>query len=384
MPITAASRSLVAGGLLSAGLLLALACSRAEAPPAPPPVPVRVATAERRPVAIEQDAIGTVTPVAQVEIKAQVEGPVAEIQVADGQQVAAGDLLFTIDPAPFAAALEQARAELARSRAAAESSRTARARQEQLFAEGVASQQVLDDARTRTRVDLGSVRAGEAAEQRAKLDLEHTRIRAPIAGRLGALLVHLGTIVTPDDTVLVTINQITPIDVLFTVPESHLPEVQAAFAAGEVPVLARPGGSGDEPERGVLGFLDNQVDRSTGTIALKARFENADRRLWPGQYVDVVMRVGERADALVVPEQAVQAGQDGDLVFVVDEQGHAQVRPVTVDFRRGGSAVLASGLGGGERVVVDGQLRLAPGAAVEVEAEPAHVAADPPARAAPP
>jgi multidrug efflux system membrane fusion protein len=380
MTIAAARHDRIAHWLLSVSLLLPLACSRTEGPPPSPPVPVRVATVARRSVPIELDAIGTVTPVTDVEIKAQVEGPIAEIHVADGQQVAPGDLLFTIDPAPFEAALEQARAGLARSRAQAESSRTSSARQEKLFAEGVASKQVVDDARTRTSVDQGSVRAEEAAVHRAELDLEHTRIGAPIAGQLGVLLVHRGAMVKPDDTALVTIKQIAPIDVLFTVPEPRLPEVQAAFASGAVPVLARPGGSQGDPERGVLGFLDNEVDRSTGTIALKARFDNASRRLWPGQYVDVVMQVGERADAVVVPGQAVQAGQNGDLVFIVDEQDHAQVRPVKVDFARGGSAVVASGLNPGERVVVDGQLRLAPGAAVKIESEPANVAGQPAAQ----
>jgi multidrug efflux system membrane fusion protein len=287
-----------------------------------------------------------------------------------------GDLLFTIDPRPFEAALAQAQANLARDRAQAQRSRVDAERQTKLFSEGVASQQVVDTVRTQASVDAGAVRAGEAQVRKAELDLEYTRIEAPIGGRIGSLLVHEGDVVKANDTTLVTLNQIAPIDVRFTVPEQQLPAVQAALAAGPVPVSARPGGSSEPPERGELGFVDNAVDRTTGTIALKARFDNADRHLWPGQYVDVVMQIGTRENAVVVPEQAVQAGQDGSLVFVVGADGKAQVRQVRVDLTRRGTTVIAEGVAPGERVVVDGQLRLSPGSAVTIEQTPPRVAGE--------
>ena len=180
--------------------------------------------------------------------------------------------------------------------------------------------------------------------RKAELDLEHTRIDAPIGGRIGGLLVHEGDVVKANETTLVTLNQIAPIDVRFTVPEQQLPAVQAALAAGTVPVTAHPGGSPEPPETGQLVFVDNAVDRTTGTIALKGRFENAQRHLWPGEYVDVVMQIGTRVDAVVVPERAVQAGQDGDIVFVVGADDKAQVRKVRVDLTHRGSTVIAEGI----------------------------------------
>jgi multidrug efflux system membrane fusion protein len=331
-------------------------------------------------VPVELDAIGTVTPVADVAVKSQIEGAIAEVHFREGQEVKPGDPLFTLDPRSFEAALAQAQANLARDRAQAERSRVDAERQTKLFAEGVASKQVLDTVRTQANVDAGAVRAGEAAVRKAELDLEHTRIAAPIGGRVGSLLVHEGDVVKADDTELVTLNQIAPIDVRFTVPEQQLPAVQGALAAGPVPVTAHPGGSAEPPETGQVVFVDNAVDRTTGTIALKARFENAQRHLWPGQYVDVVMRIGTRADAVVVPEQAVQAGQDGALVFVVGAGDKAEVRKVRVDLTHRGQTVIAEGVAPGERVVVDGQLRLSPGAAVTVDEAPARVAGQPDGR----
>ena len=369
-------------GLRRLAVLLASAaalqgCSRSEGPPTPPPVPVRVAVAERRSVPIELDAIGIVTPVADVLVKPRIDGAIAKVHFVEGQEVKVGDPLFTIDPRPFEAALEQAKANLARDRAQSERSRVDTERQAQLFSQGATSQQTLDTFGTQARVAAGGERAGEATVRKAELDLEHTRIVAPIAGRLGTLLAHEGDVVKANETQLVTLNQIAPIDVRFTVPEQQLPDVQAALAAGPLRVSAHAGGSSAAPETGELVFIDNSIDRATGTIALKGRFENAERRLWPGQYVDVVLHVGERNDAIVVPDQAVQAGQDSQLVFVVDDQEKAQVRRVHVDFARGGSTVLLDGVTPGERVVTDGQLRLAPGAPVRIDAAPVPVAGQP-------
>lgn len=362
---------------LAAALVAAAGCSREEGPPAGAPVHVRIAVAEPKTVPIELDAIGTVTPVADVIVKPQIEGSIAGIHFVEGQEVKPGDALFTIDPRPFEASVAQAQANLARDRAQAERSRVDAERQGKLLAEGIASQQVVDTFRTQASVAQGAVRAGEAVLRKAELDLEYTRIVAPIAGRLGSLLVHEGDVVKANETSLVTLNQIAPTDVRFTVPEQELPAVQQALAAGPIGVSAHPGGSADPPETGTLDFVDNSVDRTTGTIALKARFENSERRLWPGQYVDVVMRIGARIDAVVVPEQAVQAGQDGALVFVVDDQDRAQVRKVRVDFSRRGDSVIAEGVALGERVVIDGQLQLSPGVTVKVDPSPPRIAGQP-------
>jgi multidrug efflux system membrane fusion protein len=354
--------------------LLLAGCSRSGAPPAPPPVPVRVATVERRDMPVDVDAIGTVVPVAYVTVRSRVDGTIAAALVRDGQDVEAGTPLFELDSRPLEAALAQSRANLQRARSQADHSRADAERQEKLLAAGVTSREAYDTAQTQARVDAQAADAGEAAVRTAELDLGYAHIRAPIPGRAGSLLVHEGDVVKANETALIEINQLTPIDVRFTVPEQRLPAVQAALAAGPVPVTAQPGGSDQPPAQGELHFVDNAVDTTTGTIALKARFANQGHRLWPGQFVDVVMQVGQRPDAIVVPEQAIQAGQDGPIAFVIDAHDHAQLRSVGVDFSRGGRTVVTSGLAPGERVVIDGQIRLSPDAPVRVEKGPAEVA----------
>jgi len=353
---------------MAAVVLGPLACRQAP-PPKPPPPPVRVAAAALKTVPIELSAVGIVDPVSTVEVKSQVEGSVAKVHFAEGQEVQAGDPLFTIDPRPFEAALAQARANLARDAAQASLARAEAERQAKLFNQGVASKQQFDTYRTRADVDAGAARAGEASVRKAELDLEHTLLRAPLRGRAGSLNVHEGSVAKPNDTVLVTLRQIAPIDVRFSIPEQQLPSVQKAMAEGALQVTAHAEGSPDAPEVGRLVFVDNTVDRTTGTISLKGRFANDAARLWPGQFVDVTLRLGQRESALVIPDHAVSPGQSGDLVYVIDESSNAQPRKVKVAFSRGGESVIDEGLAPGDRVVVDGQLRLAPGIAVEVVGE---------------
>jgi multidrug efflux system membrane fusion protein len=347
-------------------------CEKAQVPKPPPP-PVRVATAEARTVPVELRAVGVVDPVSTVDVRSQIEGAIAKVHFVEGQEVAAGAPLFTIDPRPFEAALAQARANLARDQAQASLAQSEANRQGKLFNQGVASKQQLDTYAARSEADSGSARASEAAVRKAELDLEHARILAPLKGRTGSLNVHEGSVVKVNDTVLVTVRQIAPIDVRFSVPERDLPEVQKASAEGELRVTAHAEGSHDAPDVGRLVFVDNAVDRMTGTISLKGRFTNEPPRLWPGQFVDVVLRLGERENAVVVPDQAVQPGQGGDLVYVIDEALKAQPRKVRVAFSREGESVIEDGLVSGERVVIDGQLRLAPGMAVEVLDDAARV-----------
>jgi multidrug efflux system membrane fusion protein len=362
--------SRLAMGLLA---LAALACREA-APPQPPPPPVRVAVAAQKTVPLDLRAVGIVDPVSTVEVKSQVEGSVSKVHFTEGQEVRAGDPLFTIDPRPFEAALAQARANLTRDAAQASLARAEAERQSKLFGQGVASKQQFDSYRTRADVDAGSARAGEATVRKAELDLEHTLIRSPLRGRTGSLNVHEGSVAKPNDTTLVIVRQIAPIDVRFSIPEQQLPGVQKAMAEGVLQVTAHAEGSPDAPDVGQLVFVDNTVDRTTGTISLKGRFENDPARLWPGQFVDVALRLGVRENALVIPDHAVAPGQAGDLVYVVDEASKVQARSVKVAFSHDGESVIDAGLAPGDRVVVDGQLRLAPGIAVEVVGEAEHTA----------
>jgi multidrug efflux system membrane fusion protein len=359
--------ALAVAGLFGAG------CEKAEAPKPPPP-PVRVAVAAVKDMPIELRAVGIVDPVATVDVRSQIEGAVAKVHFKEGQEVQAGEPLFTIDPRPFEAALAQARANLTRDAAQAELARAQAERQAKLFQQGVASKQQFDTYRTQADVDAGAARAGEAAVRKAELDLEYTQIVAPMRGRTGTLGVHVGSVLSANSTVLVTVRQIAPIDVRFSVPEQQLPAVQEAMSQGSLRVTAHAEGSHDEPDVGRLVFVDNAVDRTTGTISLKGRFENDPPRLWPGQFVDVGLRLGERANAVVIPEHAVQPGQDGGLVYVIDDASKAQPRKVRVAFSRAGESVIEEGLAAGERVVVDGQLRLAPGIAVEIQNEGARTA----------
>ena len=351
------------------------ACSRGAAPPAAPPVPVRVALAERRSVPVELDAIGTVTPVADVAVKSQLEGAIAKVHFSEGQEVKPGDPLFTIDPRSFDAALAQAQANLTRDRAQAERSRVDAERQAKLFSQGVASQQVLDTVRTQASVDAGAVRAGEATVRKAELDLEHTRIDAPIGGRIGGLLVHEGDVVKANETTLVTLNQIAPIDVRFTVPEQQLPAVQAALAAGTVPVTAHPGGSPAAARdraarvRRQRRRPHHRHDRAQGALRERTAAPLAGRSTstWS-------CRSGRGSTPSWCPSRRCRPARTATLVFVVGADDKAQVRKVRVDLTHRGSTVIAEGIEPGERVVVDGQLRLSPGAAVTVDEAPARVA----------
>jgi multidrug efflux system membrane fusion protein len=347
-------------------LAVALGCARppGESPP-PPPAPVLASAAQTRTVPVQFRAIGTVKTVSTVSVRPRVGGEVTGVYFAEGEEVTQGKKLFTIDPRPYEAAVKQAEATLAKDKATLYGAELDLKRIERIGGSVAAAE--LDSARTRVAAARAAVEADEAALRTARLQLEFTTVTSPLDGRAGAVLVTPGNLVSPSDPVpLVVINQISPIFVAFALPERQLPAVIAARRERPLRVEAsvRDGGS---PAEGVLAFVDNTVDATTGTIQLKAEFENKDHRLWPGQFVDVVLTVGERPDSVVVPVEAVQAGQHGRYVYVVTPEGTAELRPVVVADELGGEAVIASGLRGGEVVVVEGQLRLAPGAKVEVK-----------------
>ena len=330
------------------------------------PLPVVVATSISKDMPVELEAIGTVEPYATVGIRSQVAGVMEKVNFREGDRVKEGQLLFAIDRRPFVARLKQAQATLARDRAALDNARKQAERYAPAAEKGYVSEEQADQAQTGVATLAALVLADEAAVESAKLDLENCSIRAPISGYTGDLLVDQGNLVKASaDEPLVTINQIAPIKVTFTLPQQALPELKKYLALHPLEVFASPSGSGASSLPGKFSFLDNAVDQSSGTIKLKAIFDNVDLSLWPGQFVQVSLRLTTRRQATVVPAQAVQTGQSGAYVYVVAKDQTVEQRPVTVGFSLGGESVIDTGLQVGETVVTDGQLRLKPGAAIK-------------------
>ena len=320
--------------------------------------------AEVLPTPVQVSAIGTVQSIATVIIKSRVDGQIADVHFEEGQDVKEGDLLFTLDNRSFQAQLAQAEAVLQRDRAQLERAQLELKRQTELADRGVASAQKLEDAQMAEKVLQAAIRASEAAAENARVNLSYTAIRSPITGRTGSVILKRGNVVKSNDTTtnavpLVTITQLRPIYVSFTIPERHLPDIRAALADSErLPAVVTMPSQPDKPITGMLTFVDNQVDAATGTITLKATFANDDIRLWPGQFVNVNLTLGIQAHAVVVPSPTIQIGQNGSYVFVIKEDSTVELRLVRIDRTVGNRTVVASGLNAGERVVVDGQLRL--------------------------
>lgn len=362
-------RFLIAAAALAAAALCGACSGPAKAPPKET-VPVQVAAAAQRDMPIEVPAIGHVEAVATVAVKAQVGGQITEVRLREGQDVHKGDLLLTIDPRPLESALAQARANLERDRAMAKNAQDDVKRYADLVAKDYVTPQQFDQAKAAAAAAEATAKADAAAVENTRLQLEYCQVRSPIDGRTGSLLVQIGNVVKAnDDRTLVQINQIRPILVSFAVPETYFSEVTRRFRAGRLSVKARPQ-DGGEPAEGDLTFVDNAVNASTGTIQLKATFPNKNSRLWPGQFVDIVLNLATDPEAIVVPSQAVQTGQSGSFVFVVKADLTVESRPITVSRVSGPVTVIAKGLAAGERVVTDGQLRLAPGAKVEIKGSP--------------
>jgi membrane fusion protein, multidrug efflux system len=320
--------------------------------------------AEDLPTPIQVNAIGTIQSMATVIIKSRVDGQIADVHFEEGQDVKEGDLLFTLDNRSFQAQLAQAEAVLQRDRAQLERAQLELKRQTELAGRGVASAQKLEDAQMAEKVLQAAIRANEAAAENARVILSYTAIRSPISGRTGSVNLKRGNVVKSNDTTtnavpLVTITQLRPIYVSFTIPERHLPDIRAALADSErLPAVVTVPSQPDKPISGTLTFVDNQVDAATGTIPLKATFANDDIRLWPGQFVNVNLTLGIQAHAVVVPSTTIQIGQNGPYVFVIKDDSTVELRLVRIDRTVGNRTVVASGLAAGERVVVDGQLRL--------------------------
>lgn len=356
----------------AAALGLALAAGCVKPPPPPPPpaaAPVTVAQAKVRTVPVQIRSIGTVRVFATVSVRPRVDGELTGVHFREGDDVKKGDKLFTIDPRPYETALAQAKARLERDQAVQRGAELTLERSQRAGTATVTAEEI-DRLRTEVASAVATVAADKAAVRTAELQLSFTTIISPLDGRTGNLLVTTGNLVTANEAnALVVINQLAPIAVAFSVPEQSLSAIAENLRkkGGKLPVAADLR-DGSPALSGELNFVDNAVDPTTGTVQLKATFANEDRRLWPGQFVDVVLTLSDRPNSVTVPDVAVQDGQDGSYVFVVRKDETAELRKVTVAFVTGDRlAVIEKGLAGGETIVTDGHLRVSPGGKVAVK-----------------
>jgi multidrug efflux system membrane fusion protein len=330
-------------------------------------VPVTVAKALVKSVPVQVEVIGNVEAYSNVSVRTQIAGEIERAYFGQGEDVKKGQLLFTLDRRPFQAALNQLEANLARDQAQLANARAQADRNEKLFQAGIISKDQYDTFRTTAQAGEATVRADQAGIENAKVNLGYCSIYSPLDGRTGSYQVYPGNIAKMNDTILVVINQIHPIFVTFAVPEQYLAEVKEFQAQGPLQVEAQIPNDSRPPSTGQLTFIDNTVDTATGTIKMRGTFPNPDNRLWPGQFVNVVLRLAVQPNATVVPSQAVQTGPSGKYLFVVKADSSADLRPVVVGATVQGETVIEKGVAPGETVVTDGQLLLAPGSKVEIK-----------------
>jgi len=363
--------SLLGGvGLATLGVLLLLRdtpAGAAPAPEAPPAVPVNVATVETRDMPVELVGIGNVQALYAVLVRAQVTGYLQSVNVAEGQMVKKGDLIAVIDPRPFQAALDQARAQKARDEANLVAAERDFERYKVLAKHEFQSWQSVDDQQGTVGALRASIQADDAAIETAALNLSFAHITSPVDGRVGLRMIDPGNLITANQSGgLISVTQIQPITAVFTLPEDNLPRVMDALARGPVKVRAYTSDNRTLLSEGTLLTPDNQIDTTTGTIKLKALFANANNHLWPGQYIEARVEVSRIGDAITVPEVAVERGADGLFAFVVKPDQTVAMRRVAETLERDGIAVISKGLASGEVVVVNGQSRLAEGMKVAV------------------
>jgi len=368
---TLAVRSVRALGGIALALCLATSCSKS-APPRQPSVPVSVTTVKRTSVPYIVTANGVAEPMQTVAVEAQVNGILNRVTFAEGQAVQAGQILFEIDSRPYVALLEQARAQLVRDEAQAANARRDAARYAALVKEGYVTGSQADQAEATAASAAATVAADRANVSKAALDVANSTIRAPISGRTGSLLVRQGNLVKANSNPpLVVINQIQPILVRFAIPQSQLPDIQKYYRGiNALQVRVTPSEGSGVPLMGTLAFIDNNVDSTTGTVLLKARFDNPEATLWPGQYTNVALQLYVDPNALTLPAPAVMTGQQGTYVYTIDGAGSAKQRPVQVSRTVDSLSVISGGLKEGESVVVDGQSRLIPGSKVTIKGGP--------------
>jgi multidrug efflux system membrane fusion protein len=382
-------------GLLFLAIFSSACSNEKSRQPVSAPIPVTVGTVIQKTVPVQLRAIGNVQAYSTVSVKSRIAGQLMRVYFKEGEDVKQGELLFTIDPRPFEAALRQAEANLERDMAQVKQVEanlerdTAQAKNAQvdaeryklLFEKGVVAKQQYDNFRTNAEALEATVRADRAAKvnaeaavvadraavENAKIQLDYCTIRSPIDGRTGCLIVQQGNIIKAEDINLLVINQIIPIYVAFSVPEQFLPEIKKYMASGKLQVEALIPMSEEPPEKGVITFIDNAVDSNTGTIRLRGTFANHEKKLWPGQFVNVVLTLTREPNAIVVPSQAIQTGQEGQYIFVVKTDLTVEARPIVSGLTLNNETVVQKGVHPGETVVTDGQLRLYPGAKVEIK-----------------
>jgi multidrug efflux system membrane fusion protein len=367
---------------LAAGLTTA-ACSGGEAVQTTPPasgrgggqggaVPVTTAVVSQKAMPLDVRVIGTVIAASTVSVRAQITGEMTSVNFQEGEDVEQGQVLVRLDRRPLEAALHQAQATLARDEAQAANAKAQAVRYQDLAQRGIATREQVDQIMTNTAALEATLGADRAAVESAKVQLDYATITSPFAGRAGLLQVHPGNLVRANDTnPIVTINRITPVYVSFAVPESLLTDFKRYMGQGTLGVEAVAPNDERPPSIGHINFIDNAIDPTTGTIKIKGTFPNTDRRLWPGQFVNVKVTLTSDPQAIVVPSTAVQAGQQGTFVFIVKPDQTVELRPVTVARTRGDESVMKSGVARGETVVTDGQIRLVPGSRVSIKTGPA-------------
>ena len=354
-------------------LLIVAGCGKlgekkGQGPKQTPSVPVTVGEVVRKTVPFQLKAVGNVETIATVNVKSRVDGQIVDVGIRDGQDVAHGQLLFQIDPRPFAAQLKQSEANLLKDQAQLTYASGQEKRYEDLLQKNFISREAYAQVKANLDAAQALVNADLAGLDNARLQLAYTTIRSPISGRAGKVLVSGGNLVKANDTVsLVVINQINPIYVSFAVPEQFGGQVRQRLAAGSLKVEAMPRTSGAMPVEGKLAFIDNAVDATTGTLRLRAEFSNTNRALWPGDFAETTLTLRQDNDAIVAPARAIQNGPRGTYVFVVQPDFKVAIRDVSVERTAGADAVIAKGLQAGEEVVLDGASRLTPGSSVKIK-----------------
>jgi len=347
-------------------MVLLHACSSEQPPVQNQAIPVVTAAAVRRDVPVSISAFGTVEAYQSISVRSQITARITKVHFKEGKGVKKGDLLVELDCRSNLAALKQAEANLLRDIAQARKAGQDVRRYAALVEKNYVSREEYDQVRTNNEALQATLKADQALVDSSRVQMQYCSIHAPIDALAGRLQVDEGNILKADDVEVVSLNQIQPINVAFAIPEKDLPRIRA-FAAERTPEVIATIPGDDKPERGRLVFMDNAIDKSTGTITLKAVFSNAEKRLLPGQFVNVALMLATVPGAILVPSQAINQGQDGQYVYVVTREFTAQIKPVIIGEVMDGQTVILKGIAPGERVVTDGQLRLTPGAKVTIK-----------------
>lgn len=327
--------------------------------------PVHVAEVQQKSTPRILHAVGNVRPSESVAIIPRVSGEIVSINFREGEDVREGQELLRIDPRPYEAVLREKKGALARSEAQYAKAMEDRRRYGKLVSNGYVSKEAFEQTATDAASLRATVLSDRAAVENAQLDLAYCTVRAPISGRIGALKIHKGNMIKSGSSeAIVNIDALEPCYVSFSVPERNLPLIQRQMSSGALPLEASP--QGGQAQHGIVTLIDNNVDIKTGSIPLRGTFENHSRQLWPGQYVDVTMSLGQFDDALLVPSRAIQTGREESYVYIVNDQNHAEYRKVNVIFSNNGESVVEGDVKAGEKIVIDGQVRLVPGALVEI------------------